>query len=366
MAEFCSNDSLSSRERVRRTFNREDVDRVPRFETFWEDTLKAWEAQGLAGGGEQVLEMLGADLAAVNGWDTVWPAPFAGATVLEKKNNTVLIRDEWGATIRQFTDHQTTPEHVGWECDSPDIWRKTFLPRLQEAPSLDGASIRKWSAHANRKAFWRFLIAVEPFECLRKLVGDEEMLMGILEEPEWIAEMAEVLTTRSLKMLTGIREAAGEVEGLWIYGDMAFNHSTMCSPRHYRELIWPQHRRLCEWAHQQGAKVIYHTDGKVDGVLSDYVEAGIDMLQPLESKAGMDLRRLQPEWGEQLAFFGNVDVMSMISNDLEMIEAEIAGKMEAGKSKKNYIYHSDHSIPPQVSWETYQAIIRMVEKHGQY
>ena len=140
----------------------------------------------------------------------------------------------------------------------------------------------------------------------------------------------------------------------------------MCSPKAYRELIWPEHKRLCDWAHERGMKAIYHTDGNVNGVIDLYIEAGIDVLQPLECKAGMDIRQLVPKYGDRLSFFGNIDVMEMITGDLDRIEAEIVSKFEAGKSNNGYIYHSDHSIPPQVSWTLYQEIIKLVEKHGDY
>jgi uroporphyrinogen decarboxylase len=162
-------------------------------------------------------------------------------------------------------------------------------------------------------------------------------------------------------MATGIQP-----DGLFIYGDMAFNHSTMCSPQMYREIFWPDHKRLADWAHAHGMKFIYHTDGDVNGVLDLYIEAGFDALQPLESKANMDVRKLIPKYGKEMTFFGNIDVMKMIPNDLDLIEEEIASKFAAAKPGKGYIYHSDHSVPPQVSWETYQAIIGMVEKYGAY
>jgi uroporphyrinogen decarboxylase len=147
---------------------------------------------------------------------------------------------------------------------------------------------------------------------------------------------------------------------------MAYNHATVCSPTHYRELIWPQHKRLADWAHRHEMKFIFHTDGQVNGVIPLYIEAGIDCLQPLEAKAGMDVRALAPRWGDRLALFGNIDVMKMASNDLGVIEDEIVGKFGAGKSTRGYVYHSDHSVPPSVSWHTYQRIIELVDKHGSY
>ena len=97
-----------------------------------------------------------------------------------------------------------------------------------------------------------------------------------------------------------------------------------------------------------------------------YLEAGFDCLQPLEAKAGMDVRKLCPAYGDRLAFFGNIDVMAMATNDLSKIEAEIESKFAAGKAMRGYAYHSDHSVPPQVSWATYQQIIELVDRYGRY
>jgi uroporphyrinogen decarboxylase len=113
-------------------------------------------------------------------------------------------------------------------------------------------------------------------------------------------------------------------------------------------------------------RFIFHTDGDVNGVMDLYLEAGFDCLQPLEAKANMDVRRLCPRYGDRMAFFGNIDVMTMATNDLARIEAEIVAKFAAGKATQGYIYHSDHSIPPSVSWETYQGIMRLVDRYGWY
>jgi len=113
-------------------------------------------------------------------------------------------------------------------------------------------------------------------------------------------------------------------------------------------------------------KFIYHTDGDVNGVIDLYIAAGFDCLQPLECKAGMDIRRLAPRYGDRLSFFGNVDVMELLTNNRTRIEAEVKAKLAAGMATKGYIYHSDHSVPPQVSWSTYQFIISLLDQYGQY
>ena len=80
----------------------------------------------------------------------------------------------------------------------------------------------------------------------------------------------------------------------------------------------------------------------------------------------MDLRDLAPRYGDRLVLFGNIDVMSMIDNNLEKIETEIIAKLSAGLPTRSYIFHSDHSIPPQVTLETYKAIIAFAGRHAVY
>ncbi len=357
---------MTSRERVTAAFERRPHDRVPRHDTYWDDTIARWTREGLTGGRDEALAALGSDMACVSPFP--WPSPYTGRnqTVAEDARTRVIL-DEWGATLRFFKDHQTTPEHLGWECDSPEAWHGGIRQRILDTHSpLELDRCRSAHARARRADQWTFFTIVEPFECLRKLVGDEATMVGMKEEPEWIVDMAEVTTSRSLRTLQALHDAGLHPDGLWIYGDMAFNHATFCSPADYKELIWPQHQRLCEWARARGMRTIYHTDGNVNGVIDLYIAAGIDMLQPLECKAGMDIRQLVPQYGDRLGFFGNIDVMVLISGDLDAIEAEIRSKFAAGMACNGYLYHSDHSIPPQVSWELYREIIRLVDKHGRY
>jgi len=59
-------------------------------------------------------------------------------------------------------------------------------------------------------------------------------------------------------------------------------------------------------------------------------------------------------------------VMVMGSNDKERIEHEIATKFASGMATKGYAYHSDHSVPPLVSWQTYQFIMQLIDRYGWY
>ena len=113
-------------------------------------------------------------------------------------------------------------------------------------------------------------------------------------------------------------------------------------------------------------KFIYHTDGDVRGFLDLFVEAGFDCIQPMEAKAGMDVRELAPQYGKRLSFFGNINMVVAATGDRDAVEHEVRTKLEAGMANKGYAYYSDHSVPPTVSWETYRFIIELLDRYGGY
>lgn len=356
---------LTSRERVNRMFARQDHDRVPRHESFWPETITRWQGEGLNGDAQTVLDLLGGDFSSLC-W--IWPNCLPGReTVVESDADTRVVRDAQGKLVRYWRNKSGTPEHLGFDCDTPEKWEKQYRPALLETGlQIDPDATKRAYRKAREQGQWCHLTGVESFEETRSLMGDEITLMAMVEEPEWVRDVSRVFTTQVLRNLDAAMATGIEPDGLWIYGDMAFKTTTMCSPQMYKELFWPDHKRLADWAHAHNMKLIYHTDGNINGVMDLYVAAGFDCLQPLEVKASMDIRELCPRYGKELAFFGNVDVMTMISNDLDLIEEEIREKLTAGKTTHGYVYHSDHSVPPQVTWKTYQGIIDLVEKYGAY
>lgn len=79
------------------------------------------------------------------------------------------------------------------------------------------------------------------------------------------------------------------------------------------------------------------------------------MLNPLEAKAGMDVVELRKRYGSRLAFYGNIDATKM-AGPREVIESELRRKIPMARNG-GYVFHSDHSCPPDVTLERYQWIL---------
>lgn len=358
--------TLSGQERVNRAFTRQDQDRIPRFDSYWGETIERWANEGMGSGKtDAALARLRTDITMVG---SCWPAPYPGQhQIIEEDQHTHVVRDGHGKLVRYWKHRSGTPEHLGFECDSRAKWEEKSKPALLKTGlQLDPAAVVRNYRRAREQGQWCCLVGVEPFEQTRALMGDEITLIAMAEDPQWIRDVARTFTTVVIQNFDAVMAQGIEPDGLWVFGDMAWRHATMCSPAMYRQLIWPEHKRLADWAHAHNMRMIYHTDGNINGVLDLYVEAGFDCVQPLEAKAGMDLRQLVPRYGDQLAFFGNIDVMVLATNDRDRIEQEVREKLAAGMSRRGYIYHSDHSVPPTVSWDTYTFLIDLLDRYGNY
>ena len=75
---------------------------------------------------------------------------------------------------------------------------------------------------------------------------------------------------------------------------------------------------------------------------------------------------LKKKYGDKLAFMGGIDVRTMSAEDPKIIEEEIKTKVSFAKQGGGYIYHSDHSVPDDVSFEQYKRVIELVHKYGRY
>ena len=131
-------------------------------------------------------------------------------------------------------------------------------------------------------------------------------------------------------------------------------------------MLYPAHKKICDYFGKRNIPIILHSCGCVKSFIPFFIELGVNCLEPLEVKAGMDIIELKKEYGKEIAFMGGIDVRKMSIDDPGIIENEIKTKIETAKTGGGYIYHSDHSVPDNVSFEQYKRVIDLVKKYGKY
>ena len=138
------------------------------------------------------------------------------------------------------------------------------------------------------------------------------------------------------------------------------------SPKMYDELIKPAHKYTIDYAKSIGLPVIMHSCGFVEPLIPGMIEAGIDCLEVIEVKAGMDLLKLYDLYGDKISFMGGIDVRTLYTNDKEIIDRELESKIPVVKKGCRYFLHSDHSIPKTVNYETFRYFIKKGLELGKY
>ena len=120
------------------------------------------------------------------------------------------------------------------------------------------------------------------------------------------------------------------------------------------------------YAHSLGLPVIVHSCGFIEPLVPGLIEAGMDCLQVIEIKAGMDLLRLKRNFGNKIAFCGGMDARNLVANDRAAIKRELEAKIPAVMKGSGYILHSDHSIPTNCEYETYRYFVDEGLRLGTY
>ena len=151
-----------------------------------------------------------------------------------------------------------------------------------------------------------------------------------------------------------------------VYEDMGFMQRPFMSPAMYNEIIKPYHKMTIDYTKSLGMPVIMHSCGFVEPLLPGMIEAGIDCLEVIEVKAGMDLKRIYDNYGEILSLMGGMDVRELYSNDKGRIDRELISKLPYVMGHNGYALHSDHSIPSTVHFDTYKYFLEKGLEIGQY
>ena len=352
---------MNSQERVTCVMDGGIPDRVPLSDSYWETTVDRWHAEGLPAG--------------------VAPEDYFGT------NELVRIAGDYTMQMPERVLEETDSMRAYWDSDGA-LRRDLHLPGGWTSQWLDFSIKNRadWDLQRHWMAFRPSRIPVSALEEYRRArseghfvcysahacfhptwmrIGMERMLVGMIQEPDFVHELFCAHTQLVIDIYEGMRERGLAFDGAFLADDLGYRTAPLISPRLYRALVMPCHKRLCDRFAEDGLKTVLHSDGHVTPLIPHFLEAGFAALHPLEVKAGLDAAALKAEYGSRLVLFGNIDARALAGSRAE-IEAEIATKVPAAKEGGGYIYHSDHSVPNSVSFDNYAYAIELVKQYGSY
>jgi uroporphyrinogen decarboxylase len=268
--------------------------------------------------------------------------------------------DEWGVLYRP------TPEEVDHPIRGPiqtaeDL--ENYVPPDPDAPHRLGNLSELVARFKGKRAiFFRHRAA---FMWSVFLNGFENLLQNFLLQPEFVHRLMDTVLNVTTRIARNAVRAGADA--IVIADDYAGNDSPLFSKAVFKEFVLPRLQRMVNVIHEEGAKVIKHSDGNLWPILDMIVDTGIDGLNPMEPIAGMDIGEIKEKYGKRLCLIGNVDCAYILSQaPIQEVEAAVKECIRKASPGGGHIISSSNAIHSSVKPQNYRAMVEAARKYGKY
>ena len=189
-----------------------------------------------------------------------------------------------------------------------------------------------------------------------------EWYMAHMLYPDYIKGIYQMQTDIALENLKLAYQALGnKIDILGLSGtDFGTQAGPFINPETYREFFKPHHKRLAAWIHEHTSwKVAFHTCGAITAFMDDFIEAGVDVVNPVQcSAAGMDPATLKAKWGDKLTFWGAaVDTQQVLPfGTVDEVRAQVSERVRIFNQHGGFLAASIHNIQQNVPVENILAL----------
>ena len=352
---------MTTYERFKRMYEHKEADRIPIIDSPWEGTIRRWEKEGMPKGMDW-CDYFDVDKIVSIGVDIT---PRFERKILEENDRYYIETSSWGVTMKHFKEADSTPEMLDFKVVDADEWEKAKTRMTLSDDRIPWDTLKnnydRWLAEGQwiSAGFWFGFDVTHSW-----MMGTENTLIAMMEEPELVTDMFDTYLNRCETLFSRIWDAGYRFDEVSWPDDMGYKGTTFFSPAMYREMVKPFHARAVKWAHDHGIYARLHSCGNIMDLVPDIVDTGMDALNPLEVKAGMDALKLKREYGDKLVLHGGINALYW--KDADRIVAEINEKVPVLKENGGYIFSSDHSIPNDVSLENMKRIVAAAKEAGKY
>jgi uroporphyrinogen decarboxylase len=197
--------------------------------------------------------------------------------------------------------------------------------------------------------------------------GMTDFYMDLAAEPDVACEFLDRHTDWLVEIIDFALTPLGKyVDIVKIADDLGTQSSLIISPKMYRDLIKPRHARIVQAIKSKGPRVLLHSCGAVRPLINDFIEIGIDALNPVQiSAVGMEPEGLKRDFGDRIVFWGGgIDTQLVLPTGTRTeIRAEVKKNMDIFKRNGGYVFAQVHNIQPDVPVEN---MIAMFEAYREY
>ena len=352
---------LTSRKRFERMFEHKEADRVPMLGAPWGTTLERWRCEGMPRDADFAMHF---DFDRVVGLGGE-VSPRYEEKVIEETDDYIIRRDSWGTTAKNWKHASSTPQWIARTVVDRESWEAAKVRMMTTQDRVDWKHLKDHYPTWRENDWWMQGHLWFGFDVTHaRIVGTEQLLIWLAEDPELVIDMFNAQLDCSLQSLDMIWDEGYTFDSIFWCDDMGYRNGTFFSVDMYREILKPVQKRAIEWAHAKGIVAHLHSCGNINAFVPELVEIGLDALNPLEVKAGMDAVHLKQTYGDRLVLHGGLN--AMLWDNIDQTEAEVRRLLPVLKQNGGYIFQEDHSIPDSVSLEDFRTIVELAKELGRY
>ena len=295
------------------------------------------------------------------GWDNVLYASsgchtgaITGITpyVLENNDEYIISVDSMGRKQKLIKSAASIPLPLEYPVKGFDDWRKIKHWYAFNESRIDTEILKK--AKDLRDKGYLILAGIPGgFDEPRQLMGDENLCVAYYEQPELIHDILNTISDTNMRVFERIFDVV-TIDNLIVHEDMAGKNGPLAGPLQVKEFITPYYLKIWNECILHGTKLFSQdSDGNMNDVIDDFLEAGVNIMYPFEPNAGMDMVKARKKYGKRLAVKGGINKFALLGdeNDIKReLEYKICSDMLGGGT----VFALDHRIPNGVSVENYR------------
>ena len=201
------------------------------------------------------------------------------------------------------------------------------------------------------------------------LRGYEQWLMDIVLNPEFLDALMDRALAWWLELVGAVLDEVGPyIDVVAIGDDVAFHDRPIVDLARYREMFKPRHRRMIDLVKAKSdAKVLYHCCGAVKPLIEEFIDIGVDALNPVQvSSAGMDdTAALKAEFGDRICFWGAIDTGRVLPVGTPAeVRAEVRRRIQDLAQGGGYVLAAVHNVQEDVPPENILAMADAAVEFG--
>ncbi|MDR1574767.1 MAG: hypothetical protein LBS37_02070 [Treponema sp.] len=198
-----------------------------------------------------------------------------------------------------------------------------------------------------------------------RLMPYEDFLINIVEEPEFIKALIKMTVDEQILLA---REAAKTgCKFIYTGDDVADSRGPTIAPPIFEDIFYPELKRIIRAYKELDFFLLKHTDGFIMPLLDYYLDAGIDLLDPIDPQAGMDLKYIKETYGSRIAIKGNVNcATTLVYGTIDETVEETKHCIDVAKGKTGYVCSSSNSIHSSIKPQNYKTMLEVIYDYGRY